>query len=123
MPQLRHQCETDVLGDVLGVGGGAEIAVGDPVDQVVMPLQQATERLPVAADRLGRKLAVVGRLQHLPHETQLAGRSLADVTLFLSEAGAAKHGCGRLALRLGRLTCRNALGLGAEDKSLAPLLR
>src|SRR5688500_7005595 len=87
-----------------------------------MPLQQATARLPVAADRLGRKLAVVGRLQHLPHETQLAGRSLADVTLF-SQRGRRSKARLRpigLAIRPPHLSERN--GLDAEDEILGPVI-
>ena len=86
-----RQRDADVLRDVLRVGRRADIAVGDAVDHLVMPLDEAAERLAIAGKRGGGKHAVVGRVEHLLHETKRAPRSLADLKRLLPEPPAAVH--------------------------------
>ena len=87
MPDPGRQRHADVLRDVFRIHGRADIAPGDPVDQAVMDLQQAPESLPVARGRRLRKLAIVGRLQHLSLRRSAARKSLAARTdIFLAAA-------------------------------------
>src|SRR5688572_23725777 len=80
--ELVDQGHADILSDILGIRDRAELPPREAIDEVVMPLEKATERLPVAAERPEHQLAVVGGLHHADMRRRKTVRSLAAWRLF-----------------------------------------
>ena len=89
--------DADVLRDVFGVGAVARPAPGDAIDEVVVPLDQPAESIPVAVARPPDQIRIGGWLvspassPSFAYETMALRRSLGAANFFLAAIGKGAH--------------------------------